>query len=459
MSESEKSLSQEYVDEHPRVETGPLPVRPEDPKLPPWARLVLRAVLILGIVTVGVLIFISLVVTAPETPKVPRTELPTLVETEVVRAATQRARVTAQGTVTPARQVVVIPEVSGRVRWQHAELVPGGRIKKGETLVRLDGSVYALQAAQQKAMREQAQLQVQIEQSRKAVAENEWQVIGDPSATPEGKAVALREPQLKSAKAGVHAAKSAERLAKVNLGRTVLRAPFNAIVQSENVDLGQLVGPSSQLATLVGTDTYWVQVSIPVDMLTSLKIPGVNAAQGEGSAATIRQEIGAETVTRQGRVIRLLGDLEPVGRMARVLVEVDDPLGSAAGAEEKGKAAPESAIVASSRLPMLLGSYVSVELQGAELKNVVRVPRTAVRENNEVYVYAKDRLAVRKVNVAWRQRDWVLVDSGVQDGDEVIVSRVPGAVNGMLLEKPGKKRAAPDPKAPAPDEKEVLGQR
>ncbi|MCA9631953.1 MAG: HlyD family efflux transporter periplasmic adaptor subunit, partial [Myxococcales bacterium] len=303
-----------------------------------------RAALAIGVLAVGGGVMGGLIAMKKGPEKVERPEHATLVETRPIDRGDHRLSVTAFGAVIPAKEVVVMPEVAGRVRWQNEDLVPGGRIKAGETLLRIDPTSYALQVQAQSASVEQAEQQLALEQSRKRIAESEWQAIGeDANATPEGRAVALREPQLKVAKASVRAAKSAQNLARVNLGRTTLKVPFNAFVRQESVDVGQLVGPQSVLATLVGTDHFWVQVSVPLDKLSRIRIPGVNAEAGEGSRATVIQRMGEQRVEREGEVVRLMGDLDPAGRMARVLVQIPDPMALAAREAEvaPGRSVPE----------------------------------------------------------------------------------------------------------------------
>jgi hypothetical protein len=132
-------------------------------------------------------------------------------------------------------------------------------------------------------------------------------------------------------------------------------------------------------------------------------------------------------------VLRLLGDLDPVGRMARLLVEIRDPLGAAvpAKAPKEGEPPPLA-------LPLLLGAYVEVGIEAQQLTNVVEVPRLALRGDDSVYVVGKDdRLEVRGVEIAWRRADTVLIKSGIAAGDRVITSRLPNAVPGMQLRVSG----------------------
>lgn len=376
-------------------------------------RRVLRVLLPVLVIGVGVAIFMALVRTKPEPSRVKTESKGTLVEVEEARAGSQRIVVEAQGAVVAARQVGITPEVNGRVAWTSDALVVGGRVSAGEPLLRIDPRDYRIAVQQRSAEVSQARLALEQEKSRKHVAEREWRLFEDESedATELGRALALREPFVDNAEAAVEAAESSLQRARLDLSRTTLRSPFNAVVQSETVEVGQVVGPQAPVATLVGTDRFWVQVSVPMEALPWLRFP---EGDTPGSAARIVQEAGRARQERAGRVLRLLGDLDPVGRMARVIVEVPDPM--------------------SDRLPLLVGSYVSVAMEGPEVEDVIEVPRVALREGDKVFVMAEDdTLAVREVELLWRRETSVLVEAGLEDGERIVTSRIPTPVEGMKL--------------------------
>jgi hypothetical protein len=329
---------------------------------------VLRILLPVLALLAGAAVMGYLIRTRPAPAKTAVTDRATLVQVEVAEAGEHQLRLHAQGSVTPAERVVLQSEVAGRVVWQHPDLVPGGRLRRGQTALRIDGRDYQLALEQQAAAVERARLEVKVEESRRSVAAREWQVLGDDAeATPEGRELALRDPQLETAQASLSAARSARRVAELAVSKTDLQVPFNAFVQAESVDVGQLVGPQMPLATLVGTDAVWVQVSLPMDHLAAFDVPGFNCADGKGSLARISQDLGAEHIEREGRVIRLLGDLDPVGRLARVLIEIRDPFGlrPSKGEGGKGEAGKGEKVV-----PLLIGAYVNVELEGHVARDV-----------------------------------------------------------------------------------------
>ena len=157
-----------------------------------------------------------------------------LVEVIEVQPRTHAVTVTANGTVMPARQITLNPEVSGRVAWISDKLLPGGRIQAGEQIARIDARDYQLAVNQQFAQVDRAQTELELERSRKQIAEREWEMLGGSKPT-EGESLALRDPQLRTAEAALKSARSGLDRAKLAVAKTVLRAPFNVMVQSKSV--------------------------------------------------------------------------------------------------------------------------------------------------------------------------------------------------------------------------------
>lgn len=380
-----------------------------------WDRMLIRGAMVVVVLAIGFGSCIVLSNMRPTAEKKPAAESAPIVETSAVTIGAEQIDVVASGTVIPARQVVIATEVGGRVTWLNPELEPGGRFAAGKALLKVDARDYTLAVEQQIAAVTQARTALELERSRRRVAEKEWEAFGE--KPPEG-SVAIRDPQIKAAEGAVQAAESGLKRTRLAVSKTGLVAPFAAMVLTRQVDLGQLVAPGTPLATLVGTDQFWVQVSIPVERLAWIRIPGVNGVTpGEASTATVEQRLGEQVVRRTGRVVRLAGDVDPVGRMAKVLVEIDDPLGLR---DDKPG------------FPLLLNSYVDVTIAGSQVEGVAEVPRIAMRGDDAVWTLEGDVLKVQPVEVVWRKRDTVLV-RGVTGGAQVITSPVPGAVDGMKV--------------------------
>lgn len=356
-------------------------------------------------------------------------ELVALVSVLDAAPAAETIVVPAMGTVVPSVQVDLQAEVSGRVIGQHPRLVPGGRVRAGETLVKIDPADYEYALDQQKAALDKAVFDLKVEQGRKKIAEEEWRRLGlDAKVDDESRALALREPHLKAAGSALEAAKSALSKARLNLDRTAVRAPFNAVILEKYADIGQLASPQGRVATLAGVDRCWVRASVPVEALRWLALP--NETGAGGPPARVLQDIGqGDPLVRTGRVIRLLPDLDSAGRMARLLVEVERPFDAGPG------------------LPLLLGAYVNVEIEGTRVEDVFRLPRAALRDGSVAWLMGgDDRLEIRPVEVLWTEEAEVLV-RGLQAGDRVVTGSIALPMAGMKLRREGAEEKPPD----APD--------
>ena len=82
----------------------------------------------------------------------------------------------------------------------------------------------------------------------------------------------------------------------------------------------------------------------------------------------------------------------------------------------------------------MIGEYVRVEIQGRKLDGVFKIPRTALRDNSSVWIAGENQtLKIRKVRPIWRDADVVLLKDGLTPGERLIVSDLPGAVEGMSV--------------------------
>ena len=391
----------------------------------------LKWALSIGVIVASVAAAAFLIATKEEPPRAQKPLEGTLVEVIRIGASRHEVDLLAKGTVVPAMEIILQAEVGGRVTWQSPELVPGGRFKEGEPILKIDNRDYQLAVESVRAQVRSARLEYTLEKRRAEVAKREWNSFGKIDATDEQRALAQREPQLESALLSVKAAESALKKAELDLQRATLRAPFNAMVVAESVDLGQLVSPQMTVARLVGTDEYHVQVSVPV---SSLRTIHASTEDTPGSLVTIIQRVGHGTIEREGEVIRQLPDLDPGGAMARILVRIKNPLG------EKGG------------LPLLLGSFVDVAVRAQPIDDAIRVPRVALRNGRDVYVMNEEGLLeIREVEIAWSEPDAVLVTSGLESDERVVISRIATAIPNMLLRtaEPAPQPTEPGPSKPA----------
>jgi RND family efflux transporter MFP subunit len=361
---------------------------------------------------------IGLYHTSPKTKKArPKRPVP-LVQTTEIRPGNEDITVEGFGTVIPSRQVTLQAEVEGRIVAQNPELIPGGLIRRDDMVIQIDPSDYELTVNEYRAALEEAVFELDLEEGKQVIAEREWKLMeGEISTTRAGKSLALREPHLRLVKAKVDKAKSKLATAELALQRTAIRSPFNAIVIEEFVDKGQLVGKQTPLATLADTDQYRVQVSVPVSVLNRISITS-ETKQPNSAAQIIFAPGNGAIVIRHGYVHKIMGDLDPEGRMARLLIVIDDPLYLQTPKEKEGM--------------LLLGSYVKVLINAGSIDNIYAIPRQALREGDVIWVKdINSKLQFRKVKIVWRRKDDVLVNTNLEEGDTLILSRLQSPLPGI----------------------------
>ncbi len=328
-------------------------------------------------------------------------------EVMVLKAGEQSVKLRVTGTVVPALQMTLRSRVVGEIVDVAPEFIDGGFFKQGEVILNIDPVDYQLALEQQKAVRAEAEYQLKLEEGRRDIAKREWELLNvNDDASEADRELALRVPHLKYRVANLEAARAELEKASLNLARTEIRAPFNAVVVERKADLGTQATVQEALALLAGSDEFYVRASIPVDRLS-----WIECDPETGSEVTFTRNTGE---VRTGRVIRLESALEEKGRMARVLISVKNPL---KGAQ-----------------PLLLNEYVRIEIKGAPIENAYRIPRSALRDDRFVWLATqKGTLEIRTVEILWRDATEVLISGGLTDGELLVLTGLSTPINGMKL--------------------------
>ncbi len=379
----------------------------------PFFITLLRFVIPLIIIGAGVIFAQHLYDTRPVAgrgrPDIP----PPLVETTIVHKQDHQITLSAMGTVVPSRSITLKSRVGGFVETTSEKLIPGGVFQKGEVILRLEQTDYALDVARKKAALDKLSASLRLEMGRQQVAREEIKILqkdaGSPIINP---SLALREPQLAQIKADIAAAETDLDLARLNLDRTIIKAPFNCMIMSVNVQTGSQISAQDALAELSGTDAFWVKVSVPPDQLKWITIPA--NPKEKGSPAIVSNQ---NDTPHQGHVIRLLGELGPKTRLATLIITIDDPLGQSHPTDSA----------------LLLNSYVRVAVLAEKIADIIALPRSLVRNQTQVWVAADGRMEIRTIDFIWRDNEYLFVTRGLDDKDAVIVSDLSSPVDGMAL--------------------------
>lgn len=345
-----------------------------------------------------------------------------LVDTFEPRVSDHRTTIFAMGNVIASQSVNLNSRVSGMVIAVSENFIEGGFLKKGEQIVQIDPTDFRLAVRQKQSELTKAEFNLKMEMGQQAIARREFELLGS-ELGPQAKELVLRKPHLSAAQAALDAAKAALEQAELDLSRTKPVSPFNAIVTARNANIGSWISTFSTgtpLVKLVATDTFWIDASLPMDKIRWLAIPGINAERGSQAKITHEQAWGPDAY-RTGHVKRLKAEVEAEGRMAKLIVEVEDPLSR----KPDHKNAP----------PLMLGTLVRVEIAGKKLTNVVSLPEATLHDGNTLWLMTdQGTLDIVEVEPVWTEQRLIFLSAEqLPEHARIITSDLATPVKGMRI--------------------------
>jgi membrane fusion protein, multidrug efflux system len=373
----------------------------------------MKIVLPLAIVLISMVLAVLIVQARPVASRV-EAEAP-LPMVRVLRAepATLRLDVRSQGTVTPQQETVLVAEVPGKVIAIAPQFATGGAFRQGEVLVRLDPSDFELAAAQAQSSIAQARVRLERERAEAAVARQEWDELGRGTPTP----LASRLPQLAEAEAAVKAAEASLAQARLNVSRSVVRAPFAGRILEKRVDLGQYLSPGTPVARIFSADFVEVELPVPHDQLAYLDLSSTFSG-GPGPSVRLRSQFAGVSQEWPARIVRTSGSIDPATRMMGLIARVERPF------------TPPAA----GGYPLQIGQFVEAEIEGRTVENIYAVPRGALRGRDQLIVIDADqRIRFRTVEIMRLTSESALVAHGLNRGDLVLVSQLESPVEGARV--------------------------
>ena len=320
----------------------------------------------------------------------------------------------AQGVVEPLTASELITQVNGRVAWVSPNFNAGGFFKQGEPLVKLESEDYEAgvglaEAREVRALAEFEHATFELKRMRALVKD---QLVSQAMLENAVRQTRLTEAALKEAQINLD---QAER----DLDRTELRAPFDAIVRSKAVDLGEFVSMGKPLAQLFAADGFEVRLPVLDTQLAYLNLPSSIEATAPLNSANLpsvrlsAQYAGA-AASWDAQLVRSESEIDRRSRMVTLVARVSGT---------------RNALSAN---PLPVGAFVNAEIEGITLENAFQLPRSALRQDNQVLVVDEEsRLRFREVSIARYEQDRILIQSGLREGDIVNISPIQAVVDGM----------------------------
>ncbi|OAI27554.1 efflux RND transporter periplasmic adaptor subunit [Methylomonas koyamae] len=346
---------------------------------------------------------------APAEPPVPR------VEVVAARPQTLKLNVQSQGVVAPREAIDLIAQVAGKVDRIHPALVSGGFFKADEVLASIDPRDYDYAIVATQAKIAEAKRVLINERAQAEQALSEWQALGQGEASD----LALRKPQLAEAEAKLQAAEADLAKAKLDRSRCEIRAPFSGRVLNKQIGRGQFLPAGATIARIYANDIAEIRLPVGINELAFLDLPlSPSGPAAHWPAVTLSAEVAGKPQTWQGRIVRSEAELDSSSGQLFLVAQVEQPDTSRDGGA-----------------PLLSGLFVQAEIEGVARAGLYALPRNALNNLQQVKLVDADRrLVFRDVEILRSEPDRVVVKSGLQAGERIVVSDLPLPVAGMRVE-------------------------
>lgn len=300
------------------------------------------------------------------------------VEAFIAKAEALADNIEVSGSTIPEEEVQITSEIAGKV--SAILFQEGKRVEKGAILLRINDEEWR---AQREKLVVQKHLSEKIANRLKALYEKEG--------------VSLQEYEVAEAEVDRYDAEI--KLMDVQLGKTVIRAPFGGVMGLRKISEGSFVSPGTPIVSLVRLDPIHVQFSIPEKYSSELQVGGRISCQLAG----FEGELSATIVARDPRI-----DADT----RTITFEASAP-------NPSGKVLP--------------GAFTLVKVQLRKFDKALLVPTEAVVPElggKKLYVYRNGKAEGVPVVTGIRKDRAIQVAEGLQAGDTVITS-------GILQLRPG----------------------
>ena len=389
---------------------------------------------------------------------------------ETVKAVLEDVSVmiTGYGEVKALNYVSIAPEVSGKIIEVHPSLEVGKIIKKGAILFKIDPLNYKAgfltaqaDVHQSENMIVRLKKEYQIDKKRIATlkrsrdlaknefnrkkkllkkskigtisgvegAERDYNLTSDQYDQLDQK-VLLYPIRIKEADNILASAMARLMKAKADLNRCTILAPFQCRIKNVSIEKGQYVAPGINIITLADDSILEILVSLDSNEVRKwLQFSDANhnnKIDGNSSAwftklkhvnCLISWTEDKNKHTFQGKLDRVV-NISSKTRSIIVAINID----------------AKDAVKNNNTLPLVEGMFCRVMIPGITIKNVIRLPVSAVGFDNTVFINSDNRLKTNSVQVAWIDGKDAFIKEGISINDTVIITRLIDPLENSLLD-------------------------
>ena len=342
--------------------------------------------------------------------------IPISVRVAEVRSESVQLFIESQGKAQAARQASLSSNVQGPVAWVSPSLEAGAYVKAGEPLLRLELADFETAVARSRATYEQASAEAEFAAADLArITELAAKRLASESELQNAeRAATVTSARLADAEAALEQS-------ELDAERSILRAPFNAVVASRDVELGQFVNRAQSVAVLFDADSVDVRVPLAIRQLGYLDVPMGFRGEFESVQAPRVELVGSyggKQYIWEGKLLRTEATIDPNSNTVQSIIRIEQPTADLGG----------------ETIPLPIGLFVEARIAGKLVEDIISLPRSAIRNNSQVLVVdAENKMYYRDVDIFRLEQDRVLINGGLVPGEKICTSPIQAVVDGMSV--------------------------
>lgn len=309
----------------------------------------------------------------------PDAERAVLVQTDTVKRSAFDLTSSFTGSFSPDREVIIGSEISGRVSAVNVE--EGSHVKAGQSIAGLDTDLIRAQLASAEAS-----------YSRASNVLKRYQQA----------ASGVTQLQIDNARTDVLTSKAQSDQMKKQLRQHTISSPFSGIITSRNFELGAIVSPGTQMASLIDISSVKLEVNVPEKSVGLFK-PGQQIA--------VRTDVHPG-ISFQGKV-DLIASNADASHNFKVRVVVPNP-----------------------KSLLRSGMYGTISLSSTASLQALTIPRSSLIGSSvkpQVYVVENGAARIRDIQTGGGNETRIEVTSGLEEGIQVISGGLVNLSNGTKV--------------------------
>jgi RND family efflux transporter MFP subunit len=350
-----------------------------------------------------------------------------LVTIQVMKASPIEFTVGSYGVVESQFQTDLVAQVSGEIRYLSKKFVRGGFVKKGEILAKIDSNDYQAALIDAQANIASAEAALVLEKANANVAKEQWRKIkGSRKPT----ALSLREPQVAQEKARLLSSQAGLKRAKRNLERTIIRAPYDALIHTRLISLGSYASIGTQLGQVLSTDIAELRLPVADSEMQYLM------NNGDQASVIFDAIISGKKQQWTGVVVRNEGVIDARSHMNHLVVQVKDPyLLKGRSTSPKSTEIKDHVAQLKNRNAEKLrfGTYVTALISGKKMPAISIIDRHLITDGKVAIVNQKGQLHFQPISIARISDGKAYIANGLIDGMQVVTSALDYPIQGMAL--------------------------